>query len=199
MARIRLLYLILSVLTVASCKPAARSAGEAARAELELHPQSRLSDLYKYFFQDVFGPGHLVSDPAGAASYLDRELARAIGYEDFDLQELIYRKQFVRVNLRVVAAGRVDKQTFMTAFLESANSFRIPEVSEWHKEWRRIERVLRKSYAHLPGYDDDRRYIDSLLTAGDYVVHHSRDYINTYDPHYRIIHRDQMKLLNLKE
>jgi len=169
----------------------------AAKAEMTLHPQSRLTDLYKYFFQDVFGPGHLVSDPAGAAAYLDRELAGASRFEDFDLQELIYRKQFLRVNLRVVAAGIVDKQTFMTAFLRSAESFRIPEVNEWQKEWRRIERELRKEYAHLPGYDNDRRYIDSLLAAGDYVVHHSREYIGAYDPHYRIIHRSQIRLLNL--
>ena len=33
---------------------------KAARWQMENYPKSRLLDLYKNFFQDKFGPGHIV-------------------------------------------------------------------------------------------------------------------------------------------
>ena len=43
------------------------------KRQLELYPQSRLIDLYKNFFQDKFGPGHMVADTASAGAYIRRE------------------------------------------------------------------------------------------------------------------------------
>ena len=48
---------------------------EAVCRQLEAYPQSSLRDLYKNFFQDRFGPGHIVSDTASAGKYLREELA----------------------------------------------------------------------------------------------------------------------------
>jgi len=39
--------------------------------------------------------------------------------------------------------------------------------------------------------------IDSVLNSGKYVIHHSEQYIETYDPHYRIIHVDELESLKL--
>ena len=41
--------------------------------QLENYPESRLTDLYKNFFQDKFGPGHMVADTASAGAYIRRE------------------------------------------------------------------------------------------------------------------------------
>ena len=48
----------------------------AVRRQMERYPESRLIDYYKNFFQDKFGPGHMVSDTASAGAYLRRELAK---------------------------------------------------------------------------------------------------------------------------
>ena len=41
------------------------------------YPHSTLQDIYKSFFQDRFGPGHLVADTAKAIGYLRAELDEA--------------------------------------------------------------------------------------------------------------------------
>ena len=60
-------------------------------ALLDRYPLSTLADLYKSFFQDEFGPGHLLADEAGALSYLDRERFAALflrGADGFTLPDV---------------------------------------------------------------------------------------------------------------
>jgi len=45
--------------------------------ELKRYPKARLQDLYKNYFQDAFGPGHLIPDTAAAGAYLDWELRQS--------------------------------------------------------------------------------------------------------------------------
>ena len=169
------------------------------RSELKLHKDAHLLDLYKYFFQDVFGPGHLVSGREGPENYLESELSEAKSFEPFDYQELMYKNQFVRVNLRMIADGTIAKKDLLDAFMQSAKEFKLPEVSEWRKEWTEIAAIIKTGYPDLPGFREESLQIDSLLASGDYAVHHSEDYIREYDPHYRIIHRKYFNELILKK
>ena len=41
----------------------------------------------------------------------------------------------------------------------------------------------------LPHYDEDKTFIDSLLSAGKYAISHSPEYRKAYHPHYRIVER----------
>ena len=50
-----------------------RAVREAVTRQMAAYPQSTLKDLYKNFFQDRFGPGHIIADTA-AGSYLRWEL-----------------------------------------------------------------------------------------------------------------------------
>jgi hypothetical protein len=47
--------------------------------ELKYYPEARLRDIYKNFFQDAFGPGHLIPDTTHAGNYLNYELQQPIG------------------------------------------------------------------------------------------------------------------------
>jgi len=38
----------------------------AIQEEMQLHPEARLIDIYKLFFQGTFGPGHLIHDKQSA-------------------------------------------------------------------------------------------------------------------------------------
>ncbi len=44
--------------------------------ELKYYPEARLTDLYKNYFQDAYGPGHLIPDTIRAGAYLDWELGQ---------------------------------------------------------------------------------------------------------------------------
>lgn len=186
------------VVQLMACSDDKRRIEQCVEAELNLHPAAHLVDLYKYFFQDVFGPGHLVSDREGAEKYLDNELSAAKAFEPFDYQELMYRGQFVRVNLRMVTDADISKQDLLNAFMQSAQEFKLPKVDEWRMEWTEIARVIKELKPDLPGYNRESFMIDSMLQSGNYAVHHSRDYIRAYDPHYRLIHREYFKTLVFK-
>lgn len=41
----------------------------------------------------------------------------------------------------------------------------------------------------LPNYQEDKQFIDSVLSVRKYAISHSPDYRETYHPHYRIVER----------
>lgn len=181
-----ILGIALMILT-GSCQSDQGVVEQAVRAEMSLHPKSRLVDIYKYFFQDVFGPGHLNPDSTAAAQYIEREIREATRFEDFDIQPLQYKRQFVRLNLRLVHNGEMEMDSLVGLFLRSGEQFTLPAVAEWRKTWKDIVQEIERMDLDLPEFENDRLFIDSLLEKGDYVVHHSPEYIQTYDPHYRLI------------
>lgn len=191
------LALILFSVSLFSCSNSKSDIIQSVNSEIQLHPESQLVDLYKYFFQDYFGPGHLISDTSRSRKYLEYELANAESFEEFDYQTLLYKKQFTRVNLSVLVDGKITKEQFLDAFHRSAEKFMIPDVEIWKKEWDKIVSVIQNLNLDLPGFNVDIQHIELVLNSGDYVIHHSDKYIESYDPHYRIIYKDELNSLNL--
>ena len=190
--------------------------------QMDNYPESRLRDLYKNFFQDRFGPGHMIADSASAGAYLRRELLMVKGPSQVNLTEVTgWRGDYVRIDLWVIKEGLVSYQAFLEAFMESAQGVRLPQdeksaevgaeetaevgvegqvvkqaedpeegwEKEWKKEWKRIEKIAKNHYPDMPDFQKDSRFLDSLLIAGKYVVHHSDAYSKSYDPHYRLFRR----------
>ena len=165
--------------------------GKAVERQLQDYPQSSLKDLYKSFFQDQFGPGHLVADTAGAGAYLRRELGEYEGPGSGAAWEPTGRKEnFVRVNLSAIKTGAVPYNVFLSAFFRSAQNINTPSLEEWRKEWKQIEAIIRDKAPSLPDYDSDLAEIEQNLDQGIYMGHHSRAYEETYSPHYRLIRKD---------
>lgn len=169
------------------------------KRQMELYPESTLMDLYKNFFQDKFGPGHMVSDTASAGSYMRRELAlmrqesggKGVKLTQSEAAEIIgWEGRFVRVDLAVIEMGRVSYKRFAEAFFESSASHILPEIEKWEREWREIEGIIMEIAPHLKGFKEDSEIIAQMLKRGEYVVHHSSVYSAAYRPHYRLIRKD---------
>lgn len=175
--------------------------------QMDNYPESRLVDIYKNFFQDRFGPGHMIADSASAGAYLRSELLKVKGRSQVNLAEVTgWRGDYVRVDLSVITEGLVSYQVFFEAFMESARGIRLPlagkpegesakdsadkSIDDWEKEWKRIEKIAKDSYPDIPDFQKDSRFLDSLLNTGKYVVHHSDTYSKSYDPHYRLFRKD---------
>lgn len=161
----------------------------AVATQMKVYPKSTLKDLYKNFFQDKFGPGHIISDTTAAGKYLRRELA---SYEECtgDIAEPTgWEGNFLRVNLSVIKKGEIPYDTFFDAFVRSVNGIRPVSVAEWKKEWLQIEAIIRSMKLSLPDYEADRKEIVDRLDRGEYVGHHSKAFEAAYSPHYRIISR----------
>jgi len=157
-------------------------------SEMEKYPQSNLTDVYKSWFQSVFGPGHLLNDTTAALRYLRAELEQTKVYKDtagwFPLGT---GGRFGRLNLYVVASGKVPFNQFWDAFIKSSNEFSVPQNAAWERQWKRIQSVTEKLPAKPGNFDAGKHTIDSLLNRNEYVIHHSRRFTEVYDPHYRVI------------
>lgn len=85
---IRVVIPAMLFLLMVACSDDKRRIEKCVEAELNLHPEAHLVDLYKYFLQDVCGPGHLISNREEAEKYLDQELSTVKAFEPFDYQEI---------------------------------------------------------------------------------------------------------------
>jgi hypothetical protein len=161
----------------------------AVEHQLDMYPKSTLQDLYKNFFQDYFGPGHIVDDTTSAGAYLDRELASSGQTAGAYYEPTGYNGNFYRVNLSVIKEGLISRDIFFDAFIRSVGNIQLMTLEEWKKEWIRIDSVIHTMNLSIENYADDRANIFSLLKQGKYVIHHSEQFSKEYDPHYRIIER----------
>ena len=170
----------------------------AIEAQLKQYPASTLQDIYKSFFQDEFGPGHLAPDSAGAAGYLEYELAGMTSKGNYTAEPCGTGEHFYRVPLDLVKDSIISKQAFLAAFLESARGFKEPDSESWKQKWAEIVGEIGKMDLNLPDFEKDKKALKEMLESGEFVVHHSQAYSEAYDPHYRIISKAEMEKLNSK-
>ncbi len=178
------------LLMMSACSGPEQEIRESVDQKLSQYPASTLKDLYKSYFQDYFGPGHLIADTAAARRYLMYELEHAKQFDTLLLEPTGYRHNFYRVNLVLIREGVIPLDTFMHYFIESVNSVESITLDAWKKEWGAILEVIRESRPGLEHFARDEQLIDSLLKEGEYVVHHSKEYLDRYHPHYRLVHRE---------
>ena len=188
----RYILLAVAAMVLFACNrvnPTHEKIRQSVKRQLELYPESTLRDLYKNFFQDRFGPGHIIADNSAADRYLRYELNSADGFEGLDYEPTGYEGRFYRVNLGVIADGRVPYDKYFDAFVRSVNGITPISIEEWSKEWNEIDSVIMTMGLDLENMAHDRAEIKALIEGGDYVMHHSQRFNDHYQPHYRIIER----------
>lgn len=184
-------FILLSLLPFSCADKEKMQIKEAVEYQLNNYPESRLTDVYKNFFQDFYGPGHLVQNTDMAISYLRQELEETVGCSlNLPVEGTGYKNNFVRVDLCLIKEGKIAEEDFIRLFMESADSFKEPEIRAWKKEWEKILRVIEHLDAEMEDFDRDKEVLNSMIEKGEYVVHHSEEYIRAYHPHYRIIRKD---------
>jgi len=187
------LGLLLSVIVfMAQCIPGQtnRKVYESINTELANYPEAELTDIYKNFFQDAFGPSHMLADTQAVINYLKKELDAAEGFDSLLLQPLGTNHNYYRVNLLLVKNGAITCEELVDAFIGSANLATPPSISNWKKTWDEVLVTIKKMDVRFTNFTSDSIFIDSLLNSGNYVVHHSNKYKQLYNPHYRIVHKD---------
>ncbi len=157
--------------------------------ELKYYPEAHLADLYKNYFQDAYGPGHIIEDKTQAGKYLDWELQQTDWIDTLSYQALGVNHDYYRINLMLVKDGTIPRDTLLLAMVESAGLARKPDIESWKVEWNEVLAVIKKMKPNLPGMEADEKLINQVFSEGDVVMHHSKHYEETYRPHYRIIHR----------
>ena len=187
---------VFPLLFLLGCQPSPEKA--AIARQLQDYPESRVQDIYKSFCQDNLGPGHLIPDPQSARNYLESELRtfkEDLDSARYDAPSIMYypvgdQGNYVRVDLSVVLDGLVGEETYLDAFVRSANEGKRLTEEQWVAKWREVEKVIKKDFPDIPDAVKDLEMIDSYVEKGDLIMHHSEAFSNAYNPHYRIIARD---------
>ncbi len=159
--------------------------------QMETYPELRLLDIYKSCFQDYLGAEHLVSDSERVKAYLDEEL------ETTSLDDLLpwsyepcgIDSNYYRVSIRTIKENDISEEMLLDAFVRSANSVERPSVESWRDRWHVIIGTIDQMNLALPHYEEDKQFIDSVLSAGKYAISHSPEYREAYRPHYRIVEK----------
>ena len=160
----------------------------AVERQMKNYPLSTLQDVYKSFYQEYFGPGHMISDTASVRRYLLYELSEMNGaatpyyYEPTGSQGA-----YVRVYLSAAADGLITSEQLLEAFIESANSWQKPDA-EWSDKWQAIVKVMEENGMKMDDFDTDIPLLNEAARNSQ-AVHHSRRYNEAYHPHYRIVER----------
>ena len=189
---------LLCLFLLSSCKPPVVdtvAVETAVSTQLERFPESRLQDLYKSFFQDRFGPGHLIADRESALRYILTELAEADTLMGPKTEICGWQGNYVRVNLSVIPDGQMTADELVEALMASAKEVTKDDIERWKTEWAQIEAIIEKNHPDLPDLAEDKARIKELLDAGQYACHHSPAYETAYHPHYRIILTKQLNPL----
>ena len=161
--------ILVALVSIVNCQLSFFNSAHAQCAEAlmqyaQRYPAAEAQDCYKLVFQDLYGPGHLLTDSAAAARYIGREVQemdasaypqypRSIDDGPFPLYEYtLCDSNFVRVNLILVKRGIISLPELVSAVLRSAKGMVTPDAK--------------------------------------YVMSHSAAFKAAYDPHYRIVRRD---------
>ena len=120
-----LLFILHSSFTISAHAQCA----EALKAYADKYPAAEATDLYKLVFQDLYGPGHLITDSAACARYIGEEVD---GIKDgpwrFPLYEYtLCDSNFVRVNLVLVKNHVLTLKQLVSAVLRSAEGIVSPD------------------------------------------------------------------------
>ena len=179
-----------TVLDLRPCHPNAHSLAlrTAIERQLATYPESTLQDIYKNFYQEHFGPGHIISDTASARRFLMNELsendcASPVYYEPTGIEG-----RYVRVYLSTVKDSLIDAEQLLEAFIKSAN-FQHPQDDDWVSEWKDIVNTIQEYKIQVNGFEQDTSKLNEAAQNAQ-AVHHSRAYNEAYHPHYRIVERD---------
>ena len=184
--------LLISIALIFSVAVSAQDVEGFINRQMQNYPKSRLIDIYKSCFQDYMGAEHLVSDRQRVKAYLDEELNTTSldnlmpwYYEPCGIDSSYYR-----VSIRAIKESLVSEDLMLNAFIRSANSEKLPSVESWSERWHKIIGTIDQMKVDMPNYQEDKQFIDSVLSSGKYAISHSPDYREAYHPHYRIVERN---------
>lgn len=151
------------------------------------YPKGRLTDVYKSFYQDNFGPGHILGDTIAARRYFNEELSDTTEWKGPEFEYTGEGKNFVRLNMDLVRKGIVTGEDYFQAFLNSLGRVEKPSDEDWIAEWTIIYSIIKERGYNFVNEEEDREFIKEKLESKNFPIHHSDNFNENYKFHYRII------------
>ena len=171
---------------------------EATESLVKNYPEAHLSDIYKSFYQDEFGPGHLLTDTLVARNYFNEELSDTSIWKGPKWEYTGQGKNFVRLNMGLIKNGIIPADEYFEAFLNSLQKAIPPLPEEWINQWKKVANIIDNHNYHFENEDQDRSIIEDKLKTHQFTIHHSPRFNEIYNFHYRIISIPEFEKLKSK-
>ena len=163
------------------------------KRHLEKYPQMRPQDCFKLIYQNELGPGHKIEKEDYSLAELIMEWYQIEADENEELIEPI-GNNLCRINLKK-AKCKYRPEQIHEIFAQTANLHRGRMGQFMHNM-----KVLKNSLHELPVNFTDEEFFEFqewYRGRGYPAVHHSDEYRNAYDPHYRVVYQGFAESLDL--
>lgn len=184
----KLALILLTAALMLGCQRPEDATRAALTKMLEQYPAATVQDVYKSFFQNHFGPGHLITDTAAVRAWSLQEIAETAADSVLNpyFEPTGLDGRYVRVYLRCVNEGKLTADQLLSAFFRSAQPVDESD-STWTKEWAELAET-----AIELGFPAGKEVLEELRLAAQLnrAVRHSDAYRNAYHPHYRIVQKE---------
>ena len=171
---------------------------EAIDYNVNTYPEAQLADLYKSFYQDSFGPGHILADTASSRKYYEYELSDTAAWTGPVYEFTGCGENFVRLNMDLVRNGIIPQEEYFQAFVAGLGQLEKPEDETWITDWLETDSIVKAKGIRFPNEESDRALIDEKIATRKFTMHHSAAYDSIYRFHYRIISLPEFRKLRGK-
>lgn len=159
---------------------------------IKFHQQTKsnfaIQDAYKLLYQSVFGVAHMIDNPTKAKTYLQQEFDSI----DASIKEPLIEpispdSEIVRVNLRPFKARHNSIDTLFQVMVISAQEIQ-GTLEDFLKIWHKFKQAVQKK--QLDFNESELLEFDKKIKLENYPpIHHSKGYLATNKPAYRVVKR----------
>ena len=155
MKKLLVMCMAMMAMGFAACSEDAESKQieNAVKALVSQYPEATLQDVYKSFYQERFGPGHMIPNVENARNYLMSEMEQASENSGAYYEPTGSEGKYIRVYLNAVADGKISAEQLLDAFVESANNVE-PRSDKWADQWSKIVNVIEKKQLPVAASDE---------------------------------------------
>ena len=170
---------------------------ELLRRSFYLYPVSTAEDYYKLLFQSCFGPQHLQQDPSVLKEYFLKEwnATPSDSLHGTLMDDITLQYPVARIHFSTAKNKQLNPELLFSTFLQTMSEFQPISVEAFHALLDESKEHLMKAPFLLFG---DR--IDSVwqngYSATPTVLHHSPQFNQAYQAHYRLINPSLLDRFN---
>ncbi len=147
-------------------------------------PKSEIQDFIKLIYQGAFGGEHLIKNKDTSFNYLLTECNQMeLEHHPYEPLYEIISEQYVRVNLSPYLKADFSLERLNDYFSSQKNSSSLITLTE------RLEIFLELVKANIIKLDFDKtiEFLDNYKENNFPIFHHTENYRNNYNPHYRVV------------
>ncbi len=154
------------------------------KSHLKTYPESQPQDIYKFVYQGVMGPNHLNTSKEKMQNYLHSEFQKISTDTNMPLTEKISpHNRYIRINLKHFKAINGDIEKLSTILYQSC---RPESRKDLMKALQQITTLIStETVAYNKSLWND--YLKEIKEKNYFTPHHSKQYIEHYDPAYRVV------------